>query len=141
VRSVVAGRGEFLDDLAARVRRQDLGDRVELRGFVPDEELVELFAGALAVVYAPSDEDYGYATLQAFLAGKPVVTADDAGGVLEWVEDGVTGLVTDGSPEAMGAAIDRLAADRALAERLGAAGRERVQALSWSPVVEELLGA
>jgi glycosyltransferase involved in cell wall biosynthesis len=141
VRAVVAGRGQLLDDLVARVRRQDLGDRVELRGFVPDEELVGLFAGALAVVYAPSDEDYGYVTLQAFLAGKPVVTADDAGGVLEWVEDGVTGLVTDGSPEAMGAAIDRLAADRALAERLGAAGRERVLGLRWGPVVQELLGA
>ena len=141
VRSVVAGRGELGDDLAARVRRQDLGDRVELRGFVADEELVELFAGALAVVYAPSDEDYGYVTLQAFLAGKPVVTADDAGGVLEWVEDGVTGLVTDGSPAAIGAAVDRLAGDRELAERLGAAGRERVAALSWPPVVRELLGA
>jgi glycosyltransferase involved in cell wall biosynthesis len=141
VRSVVAGRGELLDDLAAGVRGQDLGDRVELRGFVPDEELVELFAGALAVVYAPSDEDYGYVTLQAFLAGKPVVTAEDAGGVLEWVEDGVTGLVTDGSPEAIGAAVDRLAGDRALAERLGAAGRERVARLSWAPVVRELLGA
>ena len=41
----------------------------------------------------------------------------------------------------MGAAIDRLAADRALAQRLGAAGRERALALSWSPVVRELLGA
>jgi glycosyltransferase involved in cell wall biosynthesis len=141
VRAVLAGRGELLGDLQARVRRQDLGDRVELRGFVPDQELVELFAGALAVVYAPADEDYGYVTLQAFLAGKPVVTAQDAGGVLEWVEDGVTGLVTDGSPEAIGAAVDRLAGDRALAERLGAAGRERVAGLAWAPVVRELLGA
>jgi glycosyltransferase involved in cell wall biosynthesis len=138
--AVVAGRGELRDDLAARVARHGLGDRVELRGFVPDDELVELFAGALAVVYAPDDEDYGYVTLQAFLAGKPVVTAADSGGVLEWVEDGVTGLVTDGSPEAIGAALDRLAGDRALAERLGAAGRERVTGLSWSPVVRELLG-
>jgi glycosyltransferase involved in cell wall biosynthesis len=138
---VVAGRGELGDELAASVRRQGLGDRVELRGFVPDEELVELFAGSLAVVYAPADEDYGYVTLQAFLAGKPVVTAEDAGGVLEWVEDGVTGLVTDGSAEAIGAAVDRLAGDRALAERLGAAGRERVAGLGWRPVVRELLGA
>jgi glycosyltransferase involved in cell wall biosynthesis len=141
VRSVVAGRGGLLDELRRRVRQQDLAERVDLRGFVTDEELVELFAGALAVVYTPSDEDYGYVTLQAFLAGKPVVTTDDAGGVLEWVEDGVTGLVTDGSPEAVGAAVDRLAADRALAERMGAAGRERMRELRWPPVVRELLGA
>jgi glycosyltransferase involved in cell wall biosynthesis len=140
VRSVVAGRGELLDDLRRRVREQDLGDRVDLRGFVTDEELVQLYAEALAVVYTPSDEDYGYVTLQAFLAGKPVVTTHDAGGVLEWVEDGVTGLVTDGSPEAVGAAVDRLAGDRALAERMGATGGERVRELRWEPVVRELLG-
>ena len=58
---------------------------------MPDERLIELYANALAVVYAPIDEDYGYVTLQAFLAGKPVITSSDSGGVLEWVEDGVTG--------------------------------------------------
>lgn len=140
VRSVVAGRGELLDDLRHSVRKANLDDRVDLRGFVSDEELVELYAGALAVIYAPSDEDYGYVTLQAFHAGKPVVTAKDSGGVLEWVHDGVTGFVTDGSPEGIGAAVDRLAADRELAERMGAAGRQRVQDLSWERVVEELLG-
>lgn len=140
VRSVIAGRGELLGELEAGVRRDDLAGRVELRGFVSDRELVDLYAGALAVVYAPSEEDYGYVTLQAFRAGKPVITAKDSGGVLEWVTDGVTGLVTDGSAEAIGAAIDRLAGDRALAERMGAAGLERVRDLSWEPVVRELLG-
>jgi glycosyltransferase involved in cell wall biosynthesis len=140
VRSVIAGRGELLQELEAGVRRNDLAGRVELRGFVSDQELVDLYAGALAVVYAPSEEDYGYVTLQAFRAGKPVITAKDSGGVLEWVSDGVTGLVTDGSPESIGAAVDRLAGDRALAERMGAAGLERVRDLSWDPVVRELLG-
>jgi glycosyltransferase involved in cell wall biosynthesis len=140
VRSVVAGRGGLLDDLRRSVRQHRLGDRVDLRGFVTDEELVELYAGALAVIYTPFDEDYGYVTLQAFLAGKPVITAKDSGGTLEWVEDGVTGFVTDGSPEAIGAAIDTLTRDRALAERMGAAGRERARNLSWRPVVRELLG-
>jgi glycosyltransferase involved in cell wall biosynthesis len=140
LRSVIAGSGGLLDELRASAERQDLLSRVDLRGFVSDEELTDLYAGALAVVYVPQDEDYGYVTLQAFLAGKPVVTAADSGGVLEWVEDGVSGLVTDGSAEAIGAAIDRLAADHALAERLGAAGRERARELDWPSVVRELLG-
>ena len=46
----------------------------------------------------------GFVTLQAFLAGVPVVTAVDSGGVLEWVEHEVTGLVTDGTPAGIGAA-------------------------------------
>jgi glycosyltransferase involved in cell wall biosynthesis len=140
VRSVVAGTGDLMGDLRSSVERQDLQSRVELRGFVDDEELVELYAGALAVIYAPFDEDYGYVTLQAFLAGKPVITAGDSGGVLEWVRHGVNGLVTDGSPEAIGAALDTLERDRALAERMGAAGRDAVRDLAWAPVVRQLLG-
>jgi glycosyltransferase involved in cell wall biosynthesis len=139
VRAVIAGRGDLEDELRARADALGLHERVDMPGFVSDEALVDLYAGALAVVYPPFDEDYGYVTLQAFLAGKPVVTAGDAGGVLEWVEDGVTGLVTDGSPEAIGAAVQRLAEDRALAERMGAAGRERAAELSWPSVVRELL--
>ncbi len=138
-RAVIAGRGDQASSLRDTVRRLKLGSRVDLPGFVTDKQLVELYAGALAVVYVPADEDYGYVTLQAFAAGKPVITATDSGGTLEWVEDGVTGIVTDGSPEQVGAAIDRLAADPALAARMGAAGRERVAALSWKSVIETLL--
>ena len=139
VRAVLAGRGSLDGALRGRLAALGLTDRVDLPGFVTDEALIDLFADALAVVYAPFDEDYGYVTLQAFLAGKPVITATDSGGVLEWVEDGVTGLVTDGSPEQMGAAIDRLAGDRGFAHALGQAGRAKVAGMTWEPVVAELL--
>jgi glycosyltransferase involved in cell wall biosynthesis len=134
----MAGRGELLEGLRAHVAARGLQERVQLPGFVSDEELIELYAGALAVVYVPEDEDYGYATLQAFYAGKPVICAADSGGVLDWVEDGVTGLVTDGTPAGVAAAIRRLAEDRALTQRMGAAGRERVADLSWTDVVARL---
>jgi len=135
----IAGRGTLRDELAAAADATGRPERVELLGFVADDELVELYANALAVVYTPFDEDYGYVTLQAFLAGKPVITAHDSGGVLEWVDDGVTGFVTDGSPQAIAAALDRLRADPALAERMGAAGRDRVIGVRWDDVVAQLL--
>jgi glycosyltransferase involved in cell wall biosynthesis len=137
----LAGRGTLLDELRRRVAEGGLDDRVRLLGFVSDDELVEQMAGALGVLYVPFDEDYGYVTLQAFRAGKPVVTTADAGGVLEWVEDGVTGFVTEPTPEAVAEAADRLAADRALAERMGEEGRRRVDELSWPAVVDALVGA
>ena len=61
--------------------------------------------------------------------------------MLEWVDDGVNGIVTDGTAAALGDAYDRLAGDRPLARRMGEAGRERVADLRWSGVVERLLGA
>jgi glycosyltransferase involved in cell wall biosynthesis len=141
VRGVLAGRGTMAAALAERSAQLGVADRLTLPGFVSDDELVALYAGALAVIYAPFEEDYGYVTLQAFLAGKPVITSHDAGGVLEWVEDDVTGIVTDGTPAAIAAAVDRLAADRELAARLGRNGRERAAGLSWKTVVETLVGA
>ena len=53
----------------------------------------------------------------------------------------VTGLVTDPSSEALGAAISRLAADRRLAASLGDAGYDRARSITWEGVVERLVGA
>ncbi len=135
----LAGNGSLRDSLAATATAAGVADRVQLQGFVSDSDLVEEYASCMAVLYAPQDEDYGYVTLQAFLAGKPVITASDSGGTLEWVQDGVTGIVTDGSPEQIGAAITRLHADPALAAQMGAAGKELVRDLNWRTVVDTLL--
>ncbi len=142
VHGALLGKGSQLDALrnrAGELAAAGRGRPVEVVGFVDDDALVTRLANARAVVYPPYDEDYGYATLQAFAAGKPVITTPDSGGVLEWVEHEVTGLVTDGTDEGMAAAIDRLAEDVELAERLGAAGRERVGSLSWQQVVTTLV--
>jgi glycosyltransferase involved in cell wall biosynthesis len=141
IRLVVAGSGSLEQELRRQADRLGVGHRVQFVGFVDDDELVSWYADATAVLYAPYDEDYGYVTLQAFRAGKAVITAKDAGGVLEWVDDGVNGFVTDGSPAQLGGAIDRLAGDRSLAQRMGEAGRASVASLAWPPVVERLLSA
>lgn len=140
VRAVIAGRGTLAGQLEGLAKTGAAG-QVDLLGYVDDDALIDLYAGALGVVYAPLDEDYGYATLQAFLAGKPVITATDAGGVLEFVEDGVTGYVTDGSPGELAAAADRLAADPERAAAMGAEGRRRVEGFNWAAVVERLVEA
>ena len=139
VRVSIAGTGSMADELVSLAG--DRAARLDLAGFVDDDDLVERYAGALGVVYVPYDEDYGYVTLQAFLAGKPVITTTDAGGVLEWVEDGVTGFVVDPSPAAVAGAIDRLAADPDAARAMGEKGRDRAVGLRWDEVVRRLLAA
>ena len=141
VRLIVAGHGPqrpLLENLAA-----DLGvaDRITFTGDIDDPQLIDLYANALAVIFPPFDEDYGYVTLEAFLARKPVVTTTDAGGPLEFVDDGTTGIVAEPAPEPLAAAIARLAADRSLARRLGDAGFERASEITWDGVVERLVGS
>src|SRR5207248_706822 len=115
VRLVIVGQGPQQPQLAALAASLALDPRVTWTGAIDDDRLADLYAGALAVVFPPYDEDYGYITLEAMLARKPVVTTTDSGGPLEFVEDGVTGLVAAPEPEALGAAIARLAGDRRLA--------------------------
>lgn len=115
-----------------------LSGRVRFLGTVDDDTLIELYAGCLAVVFAPYEEDYGYVTLEAFLSRKPVITASDSGGVREFVEDGETGLVCEPDPHAIGEALGRLAADHALRTRLAEAGYERARQITWEGVVARL---
>jgi glycosyltransferase involved in cell wall biosynthesis len=139
VRCRIAGTGPERETLEALAIRLGIADRVEFLGWVDDRKLVELYAGALAVFFAPYDEDYGYVTVEAFKAGKPVLTTSDAGAVLEFVRDGVNGTVADPqSPQQLASAMDALMRDRARAEMLGQAGRESVAAIDWDHVVARL---
>lgn len=140
LRLIVVGDGSQRHLAEQAATEAGVADRVVFAGSPARDALVDLYAGALAVVYAPFDEDYGYVTLEAFLSGKPVVTATDSGGTLEFVRDGENGFICIPKPDAIGAAVARLAADRSLARRLGERGRTRAAQITWDGVVEQLVG-
>jgi glycosyltransferase involved in cell wall biosynthesis len=79
---------------------------VEYRGVVSDAELLTLMRGARALLF-PQVEDFGMTPLEVNACGRPVV-AYGAGGALETVVDGVTGvLAADQDPDAFAGAIAR----------------------------------
>jgi glycosyltransferase involved in cell wall biosynthesis len=136
---VVAGDGtqrENVERLAATI---GVADRVTFLGSVGDDDLVGLYAGALAVAYPPFDEDFGYVTLEAFLARKPVITCTDSGGPNEFVQDGVNGCVCEPAAEPIAAAMNRLSADRRRAAAMGDAGHAIASQITWDGVIEKLL--
>ncbi len=143
-RLVICGESEdaaYHEKLLADVTSLGLEKRVTLLGRVSEKEKLRLYANCLAVVYPPYDEDYGYITLEAMLASKPVATCTDAGGPLEFVVDGETGFVTAPEPAALGSALARLWENRSAAAALGRAGRDRYLArnITWDTVVETLV--
>ena len=139
IRLVVAGDGPLRAQLEETAVRAGVADRVTFTGPIDEPALVALYAAALGIVFPPFDEDYGYVTLEAFLARKPVVTTRDAGGPLEFVDDGVNGLVVEPAPEAIAGAMARLAGNHALAQSLGDAGYDRVRSITWDAVVDRLM--
>jgi glycosyltransferase involved in cell wall biosynthesis len=139
VRAVFVGTGADRARLEKLAVRLGLGERARFLGFVDDAELIELYAGARAVYYAPIDEDFGFATIEAFGAARPVITTEDAGGVLEFVENGVNGYVLPPAAAPIAERLDTLMADAALAERLGRAGQPHVRDITWAQVVQALV--
>jgi glycosyltransferase involved in cell wall biosynthesis len=141
VRCRIAGTGPEKENLEALIDRLGVREKVELLGWVEDRAAVDLYAGSLGVFYAPYDEDYGYVTVEGFKSGKPVITAADSGGVLEFVDDGKNGYVCPpDSPREIAARIDALYRDRELARKLGEAGRAKVSGIGWDEVVARLMG-
>jgi glycosyltransferase involved in cell wall biosynthesis len=139
LRLIVAGDGTQRANVERVAEETGVANRIDFLGSVGDDDLLRLYAGALAVVYPPYDEDFGYVTLEAFLARKPVVTCIDSGGPIEFVVDGENGYVCAPEPPALAGAFDRLHADRALAARLGDCGFERARTITWDGVVDALV--
>ena len=143
VKAVFAGRSSDVKHYESLIKQHGVSDRVCLRGFVSDDELIDLYAHALGVGYLPFDEDYGYITLQGMLAAKPVIVSTDGGGATEFIEDGVTGSIVEPHPQAIAETIDQLHSDRERARRMGEQARDKIASanLSWSNVVERILSA
>ena len=126
------------------INQHGLQSRVSFLGRVSDDELLSLYARALGVFYAPFNEDYGYVTLEGMASSRPIITASDSGGTLEFVRDGENGFVVAPTPGAIAAAANALVADPALGSRLGAAGRLMIEtsgmlAAGWDTVLDGLL--
>jgi glycosyltransferase involved in cell wall biosynthesis len=102
----IVGQGR---DRAALERRA--GPNITFLGGVSDEEKQRLYARCRATIF-PAEDDFGIAQVEAQAAGRPVI-AYRAGGATETVRDGVTGIFFDEqTPEAVQAAVERLAATR-----------------------------
>ncbi len=137
----IVGTGPELENLQRLARECGVADRIEFLGFVQDDDLLRLYAHATAVYFAPLDEDYGYVTLEAFLSKKPVITASDSGGPLEFVEDGHNGVIVHSMDEKeLAARSEELFFDKEKGRAYGEAGYEKVKEISWDTVVETLVG-
>jgi glycosyltransferase involved in cell wall biosynthesis len=137
----LADEAHFGETLEMLARQLNVEHRVEWLGQVTEEEKRALYAHTLGVIFPPVDEDYGYVTLEAMLAAKPLITCTDSGAPLEFVQHDVTGLIAKPSPQDIAMAMDRLWDDRSWAWAMGEAGKKRYDNLniSWVAVAERLV--
>ncbi len=135
---VISGDGERRRQLEEMAERLGVKDRVIFTGYLDDQKLVELYSRALAVIFIPYREDYGFITAEAFFSAKPVLTFEDSGGAKELVEHEKNGLILPPSEDALAEAMAYLLSHKKKAEEMGREGERVKQWLRWDRVAERI---
>lgn len=138
IKAVIAGEGEEQDRLQKLIERLGLASRVSLSGRLTEPALLEHLARCRAVCFPPSQEDYGFVTVEAFASSKAVITCRDSGGPAELVRDGIQGFVCEPTAASLATALRQVMDDRTLAERMGAQAFAAGAKLSWDHAVRRL---
>ena len=135
---VLAGRKTWQGaEVDALVRRLELGSHVVEIGHVANERLPAWYGGAEMFLFPSLWEGFGIPVVEAMACGTPVITSNVSS--LPEVAGGAALLVDPCSVVEIAGAMERLHRDRALRERLGAAGLARARDFSWRRTAEQTL--
>ena len=139
-RLVIAGmRGFSTDVLVALIAELGLGDSVQLTGWIPREELLQLYARAQAFVYPSTFEGFGMPVLEAMAAGIPVACSEIP--PLREVAGEAVLFFDPLSEDAIAGALERITAGKTLRAKLEKAGPERARSFTWERAARETLAA
>lgn len=126
------------DDLEQLVRDAGTGDLVHWTGFLPDEELVPLLGGAVALLLPSEAEGFGLPAVEAAACGTPVVATTDS--PLPELLEGGGCFVAPGDARATADGM-RMLLDPARRDAMGEVARRRAGALSWDHAADVALAA
>lgn len=131
---VVVGDGPSRADLQAR-----LGDTAIFTGKLTGNALAHAYAAFDLFVHTGAEETFGQ-TLQEAMASRLPVVAPAAGGPLDIIDNGVTGLLySHDSDEQLVSSVETILSNDALRVGMGRAGLEKVTGKTWSVLGDELL--
>lgn len=135
-RLALIGNGPQYDDLRRRMDR----DWVTFTGYMSGTQLQEAYASGDALIFPSTTETLGFAALEAFASGVPVVGAR-AGGLPYVIDEGRTGFLVDPtlSDRDFAQPLIRLLTERNLRDEMSREAREEAKRWSWRAATERLV--
>ena len=135
---VLAGRDGWGAELVyAAVKEQDIESEVVFPGYVPDDDLPGLYAGADVFAYPSLHEGFGIPLLEAMASGTPVLTAPLFS--MPEVAGDAALYVDPYSVDAIAVGLWQIISDEGLRRQLGADGRNVAQRFSWAQMALDTL--
>jgi glycosyltransferase involved in cell wall biosynthesis len=129
---VYAGDGPLKRSLEARADELGMLPRAHFLGFVNQQQLPPIYAGADFLVLPSDHEPFGLVINEAFACGRPAVVSEACGAAGDLVVDGETGfIVPTGDIRALADRLRALADDRELVETMGL--KASLQIDRWGP--------
>jgi 1,4-alpha-glucan branching enzyme len=136
---VIAGDGPLELYLQRLIRHSGIPDRVSLRPWQSQSELIELLQNAAVVAVPSLYEPFGIVALEAMACGRACV-ASRVGGLAEIIETGVDGyLVEPGDYLDFARRLFALISDNDVSRRMGQAARRKAEGYSWNSAAETML--
>lgn len=123
----IAGSGPYREELDRIARDTGVSNQVEFLGYVDDEQLPKLYAGAEIYVTMSEFESYGMTVAEALAAGTPCVVRNTTG-LSDWIESQGVDAVNDVSPETIAQSI----------KSAGNSGPPQGSHRSWADVATDL---
>ncbi|WP_102344934.1 glycosyltransferase family 4 protein [Bacillus sp. Marseille-P3661] len=134
IRFMFAGDGDLLNKLRLKARRQKIHDRVEFKGNVTGQDLLECYKNAVIFALPAKSEPFGITVLEAMASGIPTIISTTTG-VGEIVKNVL--VIEPGKPRELAKAIIKILDNPTLRQTLGQKGAEEAETWSWRKAADE----
>ncbi len=132
---VICGRGAYETDLKKLAEGLDVADHVHFLGYRND--ISEICNCADLFVFMSHQEGLPVALMEAMACGLPAVCSNIRGNT-DLIEDGVTGLLANNTPEEVAESISEMKSDTALRNRVASAALQKIKQFDLSSVEDEM---
>lgn len=132
---VICGRGAYEADLKKLAEGLDVTDHVHFLGYRND--ISEICNCADLFVFMSHQEGLPVALMEAMACGLPTVCSNIRGNT-DLIEDGVTGLLANNTPEEVAESISEMKSDTALRNRVASAALQKIKQFDLSSVEDEM---